>query len=118
MAISQAFTNSQTVTGTEHSMPADASYSSGSPQTDDGVYQAFIDLYNMAAGDEFEFKVYEKVSGSGSTQRLVYVKNFFGACSMPLHVTPSLVLLHGWDMTIKKIAGTDRSIEWSIRKVG
>jgi hypothetical protein len=116
MAITEAFTNSQTVTGTEHSMPADATYSSGSPQTDDGVYQAAIDLSAMAAGDEFELKVYEKVSATG-TQQLVYVKNFLGSCATPLQFTPSLVLLHGWDMTIKKIAGTDRSIEWSIRKV-
>lgn len=116
MAITEAFTNSQTVSTTEHSMPADASYSSGSPQTDDGVYQAFVDLSAMAAGDEFEFKVYEKVSSS-ATQRLIYVKNFVGGCALPLHVTPSLVLLHGWDMTLKKIAGTDRSIEWSIRKI-
>ena len=116
MAITEAFTNSQTVTGTEHSMPADATYNSGSPQTDDGVFQAFIDLSAMEAGDEFEFRVYEKVS-STATQRLVYVKNFVGTCGLPLHATPSLVLLHGWDMTLKKIAGTDRSIEWSIRKV-
>lgn len=116
MAITEAFTNSQTVTTTEHSLPADATYSSGSPQTADGVYQAFIDLSAMAAGDEFEIKVYEKVS-STAPQRLIYVKNFVGACAMPLHVTPALTLLHGWDITIKKIAGTDRSIEWSIRKV-
>ena len=34
-----------------------------------------------------------------------------------LAVTPALVLMHGWDMTILKLAGTDRSIEWSIRQV-
>lgn len=115
MALTEAFTNSQTVTTTEHSMPADATYSSESPQTADGMYQAFIDLNAMAAGDEFEFRVYEKVSAS-ATQRLVYVKNFVGGCALPLHVTPALILFHGWDMTLKKIAGTDRSIEWSIRK--
>ena len=117
MAITQAYTNTQSVTATEHSLPNDATYSSASPMTASGVYQAFIDLSAMAAGDEFEFKVYEKVSGSGSTQRLVYVKNFFGTCATPLHVTPSLVLMNGWDMTLKKISGTDRTLEWSIRKV-
>ena len=115
MAFSE-IVGSQIVTTTEHSMPADATYNSGSPQTDDGIYQAFIDMSSLGAGDEFEFRLYEKVA-STATQRLVYVKNFLGACVMPLHVTPTLVLLHGWDMTIKKIAGTDRSIEWSIRKV-
>ena len=117
MAITQAYTNSQTVSTTEHSLPNDNTYSSASPMTASGVYQVFVDLSAMAAGDEFELKVYEKISGSGSTQRLVYVKNFLGSCAMPLQVTPSLILIHGWDVTLKKIAGTDRSIEWSIRKV-
>jgi hypothetical protein len=116
MAISQAYTNSQTISTGEHSMPNDAGYSSGSPITVSGVYQAFVDLSAMAAGDEFELTVYEKISGSGSTQRVVYKKNFFGSCAMPIQVTPSLVLINGWDMTLKKIAGTDRSIEWSIRR--
>ena len=115
MALTEAYTNSQTVTGTEHSLPNDATYSSSSPMTADGAYQVFIDLSAMTAGDEFEFRVYEKVS-STATQRLVYVKNFAGSCATPLHVTPALFLLHGWDMTLKKIAGTDRSIEWSIRR--
>ena len=115
MALTEAYTNSQTVSTTEHSLPNDATYSSSSPMTADGMYQAFIDLSAMAAGDEFEFKVYEKVS-STATQSLVYVKNFVGRCATPLHVTPALILFHGWDMTLKKISGTDRSIEWSIRK--
>lgn len=116
MAITEAYTNSQTVTNTEHSLPNDATYAAGSAITDDGVYQAFIDMNALAAGDEYTFTVYEKVS-SGATQRVVYKKSFFGAQAQPLHVTPSLVLLHGWDMTLIKVAGTDRSIEWSIRKV-
>jgi len=32
-------------------------------------------------------------------------------------VTPSLLLIHGWDMTLLKVAGTDRAIDWSIRAV-
>lgn len=116
MALTEAYTNSQTVTGTEHSLPNDATYSSSSPMTADGCYQVFLDLSAMAAGDEFELRVYEKVSAS-ATQRVVYVKSFVGGCALPIQVTPALMLLHGWDVTLKKISGTDRSIEWSIRKV-
>jgi hypothetical protein len=40
-----------------------------------------------------------------------------GAQADPLFVTPSLIFLHGWEFSLKKLAGTDRSIEWSIRQV-
>jgi hypothetical protein len=117
VALTQAYTNSQTVTGTEHSMPNDNTYSSGSDITVAGVYQCFVDLSAMVAGDEFELTVYEKVSAS-ATQRVVFKKNFLGSCALPIQATPSLILMHGWDMTLKKISGTDRLIEWSIRKAG
>jgi len=114
MAITEAFTGTETVGGTEHSLTTDSS--GPDVETSDGVFQAFIDLNALAAGDTFELKVYEKVL-SGSTQRLVYTMSFSGVQAEPIAVTPSLVLINGWDMTLKKLAGTDRSIDWSIRKV-
>lgn len=114
MAISEAFSGSETVSTTEWSMTTDTA----GPDTDtnDGIYQAFIDLAALAAGDVFEFRVYEKVL-SASTQRLVYSARFAGVQGAPNWVSPSLILLHGWDATLKKIAGTDRAIDWSIRKI-
>ena len=114
MAISEPFAFSETVSTTEWSMTTD----SAGPdiETSDGVFQAFLDLNALVAGDEFEFKVYEKVQ-SGSTQRAVYSARFVGVQGQPNWTSPSLVLIHGWDMTLKKIAGTDRNIDWSIRKV-
>lgn len=114
MAISEAFSGSETVGTTEWSMSTDTA--GPDTQTDDGIYQAFIDLNALAAGDVFEFKAYEKTLSS-STQRLVYSARFSGAQGLPNWVSPSLVLIHGWDMTLKKISGTDRAIDWSIRKV-
>jgi hypothetical protein len=116
MAITEAFSGTETVSTTEWSLTTDTSYDTGDAQTADGVYQCFLDLFNLAAGDEFEFKVWEKVL-SGSTQRIVYAARFVGVQGEPNWVSPSLILLHGWDMTLDKIAGTDRSIDWSIRKV-
>lgn len=114
MAINEAYTNSETVGTTEHSLPNDST--TLTPITADGVYQVFIDLANLAAGDEYEIKLYEKAT-SGGTQRVVEVWSIIGAQAKPLWVSPSLILLHGWDVTLKKIAGTDRSISWSIRQV-
>jgi hypothetical protein len=116
MAITAAYEDSATISTTEYSLPNDANYSSGSPMTADGVYQLFLDLNALASGDSFELKIYEKVTAAGS-QRLVDTFTLNGAQSKPGAVYPSLILLHGWDITLKKLAGTDRAIGWSIRQV-
>jgi hypothetical protein len=115
MTISEAFSGTETVGTTEHSLVTDTA--AVDAETSDGIFQAFIDLNALAAGDVFQFKVYEKVLSS-STARVVYSVVFAGAQGTPIWVSPSLILLHGWDMTLDKISGTDRSIDWSIRKVG
>lgn len=114
MAINEAYTGSETVGTTEHSLPNDST--TLTPITADGVYQVFVDVSAIAAGDQYEFKLYEKVT-SGGTQRLVETWILTGAQSKPAWVSPSLILLHGWDFTAKKLAGTDRSLSWSIRQV-
>ena len=85
--------------------------------TDDGVYQLWIDgVANMAKGDEFIVRIYEKVEGTGGTKRVVFAATLSDAQS-ELFVTPMLVLINGWDMTIQKVAGTDRAFDASIRKI-
>lgn len=113
MAITEAFTNSQTVNGTEWSLPNDSS--TLTPITDDGIYQVFIDTSAMTAADIYEVRIYEKVL-SGGTQRRLTLATLSGVQDGP-YVSPSLVLLHGWDVTLKKVSGTDRNFDWSIRKV-
>lgn len=114
MAITEAFANSQAVDTTEWSMPRDASYTSASPQTDDGIYQIVLDVSDMVALDELQIRVYEKVN-SGGTQRIVYEATLLGAQNS-CWVSPSLILMHGWDATLDAIVGTITVI-WSIRKV-
>lgn len=84
--------------------------------TDDGVYQLWIDAGNMAKSDEFRVKVYEKVEATGGTKKVVMQHTLLGVQAQ-VFVTPTLILMHGWDMTIQKIAGTDRAFDASIRKV-
>lgn len=81
--------------------------------TTDGIYHLWLDANTMAKGDYFRWKVYEKVISTG-TKRVVFSMTLGNAQSEPL-VTPPLMLLHGWDMTIQKIAGTDRAFDASIR---
>jgi len=114
VAITEAFAGTETVSTTEWSMTTDTA--GPDVETSDGVFQAFIDLNALATGDEFQIKVYEKCQSS-DTQRLVLQSNLVGPQSPPIWVSPALVLMQGWDFTLKKIAGTDRTITWSIRKI-
>lgn len=83
--------------------------------TSDAIVQFFLEVTNISAGDDFSFVVKEKVTTS-SLQRVVYSARFDGSQGS-VFVTPSLVLMNGWDATIKKTAGTDRNIGYSVRQV-
>lgn len=113
MALSEAFANSATISVTEWSLTTNTA--GPDAELSDGVFQIFLDVNAIAGGDEFQIKIYEKVQSTG-TQRLIYQSNLVGPQGNPIWVSPSLLLLHGWDVTLLKIAGTDRIIEWSIRK--
>lgn len=115
MAISEAYAGSQAVDTTEWSCCTDTSYDTGDLQTADGVYQVFLDLNDMVAGDLLQIRVYEKV-GSASTARIALEAIIGGAQAVPVWVSPSLILLHGWDVTLDALAGTI-TVDWSIRKV-
>ena len=114
MAISEAFQNSGTIGATEFFLASNST--TKTDQTTDGVYQLWLDLNAMAAGDTFRLTLYERIS-SGGTTRSCDEWTFTGAQTNPMAVTPSFILMHGWEFSLKKIAGTDRSIAWSIRQI-
>lgn len=86
-------------------------------KTDNVVITVWIDVTNLAAGDEYEVALYEKAY-TGGTQRKITLANLVGAQTDGLFVTGSFHVAIGWDVTMKKISGTDRSIAWSIRSAG
>ena len=114
MAIAQLYAVTATVSTAEISFTTNTS--GPDVDTTDGIFQGFFDVSALANGDTFQFRVYEKVQ-STSNQRVVYESIISNVQAEPILVTPSLILLHGWDMTWKKLAGTDRSFEGSIRQV-
>jgi len=114
MAISGLYENTATISTTEYSLPNNGT--TLTPKTDDGIIQLFLDLSNLALGDQYELEIYEKAR-SADTQRLISVSTFDGSQSQPLYVSPSFVFLYGWDFTLKKLAGTDRAFYWSVRSV-
>jgi hypothetical protein len=111
-----AFEASATIGTTETSLTTNTS--GPDTETSDGIFQAFLDLNALAAGDVFRFQVYETVASSGGTQRLVYSADFANAQATKIWASEPLFLGIGWDMTIKKVSGTDRSIVWRIAKSG
>lgn len=113
MALTEAFTGSATIGTTEYSCPNAST--TLTPRGEDGVYQVWFDTGALAIGDQFRLRVYERVT-SGGAQRIAYEAILTGAMA-DSWVFPSLMLMHGWDVTIQKLAGTDRSIAWSIRQV-
>jgi len=85
--------------------------------TDDGVYQLWVDDGgNMTKTEEYRIRIYEKVEGTGGTKKVVFNATLRGVQS-EIFCSPMLILINGWDMTLQKIAGTDRAFDASIRKV-
>lgn len=107
----QVYSGTEAVGATEHSMTTDTA--GPDADTTSGTFQAFIDVSDMVAGDELQIRIYEKCR-SGDTQRVVYERRLVGVQAEPIIVTPALILMHGWDMTLDAIAGTITCL-WSIR---
>ena len=115
MAISEAYAGTEAVTNDEWSLTADTTTIGAI--TTDGIYQVYLDLNALADGDIFRFRGYEKVQAA-DTQRIFFEINFSNAQgNVDNWVSPSFILMHGWEFTLEKLAGTDRTITWSIRKV-
>lgn len=112
MAISGLYQNSPTVGTAEYSC-INNSTSGLAASTTACMAQIFLDLNALAAGDSFQVAVYEKVNGG--TQRLAEKWTFTGVQGKPIWASPGILLREGWDYSLKKLAGTDRSIPFEIR---
>ena len=113
MPIAEPYTNTATIGVTPFSLPNNST--TLTPITVDGVFQVWIDFSALTVTESYEVAVTEKITSGGSA-RDVFTAVIGGTIAQSL-VTPSLILLHGWDVQVTKLAGTDRSISWSIRQV-
>lgn len=114
MAITEAFQNSGTIGTTEFYLASNST--TKTDQTTDGVFQLFLDLNAVTTADVFQIRVYERIS-SGGTTRCCEEWTVSGNSNTPHYATPAMIFMHGWEFSLKKISGTDRSIAWSIRSV-
>lgn len=85
--------------------------------TADGLYQFWLDpvAAAMVKGDMFKWRAYEKVIGSG-TKRVVMSGTLSHAQSQAI-VIPRLIMLHGYDFTLQKLAGGDRAWDAGISEI-
>lgn len=116
MAISEAYTlNAVTVRST-------ALYITTGTTTPEtlavaGVYQLWIDASTMAKGDEFAIQILEKPIAGGTVNQVIFADWSLQGVQSELFITPTFVLLAGWSMTIRKLAGIDKAFTASIRKI-
>jgi hypothetical protein len=111
VTINELFSGIETVGTTEHSMTTDTA--GPDADTTNGAIQVYVDLSALDKGDQYVIAFYEKVR-SGGTQRKVQ-EWVVANDAIPIWPSPTFMVKHGWDFTIRKLVGTDRSIEWSIR---
>jgi hypothetical protein len=101
--------DSASIGGTEYFLGSDST--SKTSQTDDAMIQLWCGDTSIAAGDVFEIKRYEKIATVEFSAVLGYLtvdaKHF---------VSPAFIVGDGWEFSVKKISGTDRTIKWSLRK--
>lgn len=114
MAITELYSGTEAVGATEWSCTTDTA--GPDADTTDGVFQVFLDVSDMIAGDSLQIRIYEKCR-SGDSQYQVTEAFLNGVQTQKLWVSPSLILMHGWDVTVKCLAGTAITVLWSIRQV-
>jgi hypothetical protein len=83
-------------------------------QTDDCMLTAWVDFANMLAGDQYKVRLVEKINAG--TQWTVFEAIVTGAQASPW-VMPAFIVGDGWEIGVIKLAGTDRTVAWSLRKV-
>lgn len=111
---SELYSGSATVSTTEYSLTANSTTLGAI--TTDGTYEIVVDVSAMVAGDQYEFKVYEKTRAADSQMLILPAMTLTGSQPAAL-IVPVPILLHGWEVTAKKLAGTDRILKWSIRSI-
>lgn len=102
-----------TISTTPFSLPNNST--TLTPQTDDCMLQIWVDVSAMTTTEQYQIEVLEKVKASG-TQQTVATASLTGV-QTSCFVFPTLVVGNGWDVQVTKLAGTDRSISWSLRKL-
>jgi len=100
-------------TYTEGTLTADGTEQDIINTTVEGAYEGYIDLTNMASGDEVRIRVYIQINSVGALRK-VYDQNFIGGQDPPLCYIHRRTARYGYRVTLQQVAGTYRSFDYQI----
>jgi hypothetical protein len=104
-------TGSSSISGTEFSLVNGSTSLAAS--TTAGELEALIDLSGMIAGDQYQIRVVDKVNGGTATN--LWIAFPTGVQSGLFRVPPTRVN-EGWDVRVKLITGSARTVAWSLKQ--
>jgi hypothetical protein len=113
MAINQPYSGSISVDTTEMSLLTGTS-TPGADGTDCSG-EVVLDLSSLASGDSIKVTAKEKAT-LGSAQGVAESRTYAGP-GLGVEKFPIGLMLHGWDVTVKKMGGVTRTIPYSIRTI-
>ena len=111
MAWTETFAGAATIGTTEHSLTNNSTTIAS--RTDKVALSVVLDFSALAAGDQYEVRILEKCRTSTGQHRLMSAT--ITGTMANIWMSPTMTLGNGWDVTVQKIAGTNRSINWSLR---
>lgn len=115
MAITQAYElDGVTVGATPISLVSGTTTVNDTAET--GVFSFRIDAGNMAKADQYKVVISETVEATGGTRK-TFLEFYLLGVQTRIHITPGFLLMHGWNCTIEKVAGTDRAFDASVLKI-
>lgn len=119
MAITALYEGSNDVTSATISLVLNSAGSTAVPT--DGVFQILLDLSATTVSNSYELSLWEKVT-TGGTQRKFATFSFQGPQGIPIWISPAVVLMHGWDVTLANTQASAsnsafRRVDWCIRQI-
>lgn len=104
--------NTATISTTEYFLASNST--TQTPQTTQCYLQVWIDTSAMQAGDEYRVRVYEKIAAGGNQYPII--DTYLAGPQAEPWVSPALHVRHGWEVSLQRTAGSDRSFTWSLRR--
>jgi hypothetical protein len=98
--------------GTEHTLRDETS-------NEGKVFDAAIDLGNLATSDVLEIRLYVKALSGGTLRRVYYAKytdsqDNVDSLKSPIVYVPAVTVMKEWKLTVKQTAGTGRNVDWTV----
>lgn len=103
-----------TISTTEYFLASNST--TATAQTMKCAVQLYLDLSALIAGDTYTLVWSEKIN-AGTRRQFVATTTFSGVQTPGHYVSLQYIVGEGWEVSLTRTAGVDRSISWSLRTV-